>query len=139
MPLNLLEKTQTECNVAQRIVRDAHLEGIPLVADVDQMRWTNPTIVVRHYDYGFDLSLSEIRVIQTLVKVAADKLDCDLHYTLDTLRFSIEQREKRQTISSGRMEGYDGPDPNQVTDDLVSSWRYLKWQINCNCNALKLL
>ena len=55
------------------------------------MRWALSTIVVRHYDFGKDLSLSEIRVIQQLAKVAAAKCDCEIHFTLETLRFSITE------------------------------------------------
>jgi len=78
--------------VALRIVKEAEKEGIPLVADVEQQRWSLSTIVVRHYDFGKDLSLSEIRIIQQLAKIAAAKCDCEIHFTLETLRFAITEK-----------------------------------------------
>jgi len=90
-PIEYLEKHQAQTKVALRIVRDAEIEGIPLVADVEQQRWSLSTIVVRHYDFGTDLSLSEIRVIQQLAKIAAAKCDCEIHFTLETLRFAITE------------------------------------------------
>ena len=124
-------------------MRDAELEGIPLVADVEQGRWAEPSIVVRHFDFGKDLSLSEIRVIQQLAKVAASKCDCELHFTLETLRFSITEKpverkaeswptkaECNAILAHYQRTGYQRPD----IDDLLAPWRYLKWPINCNCS-----
>jgi len=73
------------------------------VADVEQQRWSLSTIVVRHYDFGKDLSLSEIRVIQQLAKVAASKCDCELHFTLETLRFSITENAT-STMTQKRLD-----------------------------------
>lgn len=87
--------------MAQQIVRDAEKEGIPLVADVEQHRWSNPNILVRHYDFGKDLSLSEIRVIQQLCNVAASKCDAHLQFTLETLRFAVEAKPVAQTTQKG--------------------------------------
>jgi len=98
-PIEYLEKHQAQTQVALRIVRDAELEGIPLVADVEQQRWALSSIVVRHYDFGRDLSLSEIRVIQQLAKVAAAKCDCEIHFTLETLRFAITENPVSQKTS----------------------------------------
>jgi len=124
-----MENLTIQTVVAQKIVRDAALEDIPLVADIEQMRWSYPTIVVRHYDFGKDLSLSEIRVIQQLAKVAATKCDCELHYTLDTLRFSTTEKP----AAAEQLTGYEGPTPSEAVDDIVASWRYLKWRINACC------
>jgi len=88
----MLETSQLQTRVAHQIVRDASLEGIPLVADIEQQRWGLSNILVRHYDFGKDLSLNEIRVIQQLCKVAASKVDCELHFTLETLRFSVTEK-----------------------------------------------
>jgi len=89
--LEYLNPKELQTEVALQIVRDAEKEGIPLVADVEQERWALSSIVVRHYDFGKDLSLSEIRVIQQLAKIAASKCDCEIHFTLETLRFSITE------------------------------------------------
>jgi len=142
--LEYLTETQVQTKVAQRIVKDAHLEGIPLVADVEQERWSLSTIVVRHYDYGKDLTLSEIRVIQQLARVAAAKCGCELHFTLETLRFSV--------IEFPKEEGAPAPDETdkaldaylrlcqpfshlwREAEDITAEWRYLKWPINCKCN-----
>jgi len=55
------------------------------------------TIVVRHFDFGKDLSLSELRVIQQIAKLAASKCECELHFTLETLRFSITEKPSSET------------------------------------------
>ena len=97
----MLETTQVQTRVAHQIHKDAASEGIPLVIDVEQGRWEFPSIVVRHYDFGKDLSLSEIRVIQQLCKIAASKVDCELHFTLETLRFSVTERPKSEGTKKG--------------------------------------
>jgi len=88
-------------------VRDAEKEGIPLVADVEQERWSLSSIVVRHYDFGKDLSLSEIRVIQQLAKVAASKCDCEIHFTLETLRFSVTENPKSEVTTKAVQKARD--------------------------------
>lgn len=87
--------------MAQQIVRDAEKEGIPLVADVEQHRWSNSNILVRHYDFGKDLSLSEIRVIQQLCNVAAKKCEAHLQFTLETLRFAVEPKPVAEQTQKG--------------------------------------
>lgn len=87
--------------MAQQIVRDAEKEGIPLVADVEQHRWSNANIIVRHYDFGKDLSLSEIRVIQQLCNVAATKCEAHLQFTLETLRFAVEAKPLAEQTQKG--------------------------------------
>jgi len=146
--LENLNESQLQTLVAQRIVKDAAIEDIPLVGDVDQMRWGDPTIVIRHYDYGKDLSLSEIRVIQQLSKVAARKLDCELHFTLDTLRFSVTGKMEKpgdvskrarikadndQAVSVYMRKCRPHADLYRDVNDICAEWRYLNWQVNCRC------
>jgi len=132
-----------------KIVKDAALEGIPLVADVEQQRWSLSNILVRHYDFGKNLSLNEIRVIQQLCKVAAAKVDCELHFTLETLRFAVSEKPVAETNQRGWRHSQTEIDAaikkyvqacqphasqRQENQDILGEWRYLKWPINCNCN-----
>lgn len=89
-----MNESQLETRIALQATKDAAKEGIPLVADVEQNRFTTPSIVIRHYDHGKDLSLSELRLIQAIVKVAAGKHLAEAHYTLETLRFSATLKTK---------------------------------------------
>ena len=143
-PLEMLEATQVQTRVAQQIARDAALEGIPLVTDVEQQRWGLSNILVRHYDFGKDLSLNEIRVIQQLCKVAATKVDCELHFTLETLRFSVTEKPQKEDRALSDTEYRRAVDQyvkkcqtfahhRKDFEDILSEWRYLKWPINCNC------
>ena len=105
--LEAMPQKQIETILALRAVKDAHLEHIPLVAEVDQMRWTSPTIKFMHYDFGDNLSLSEIRVIQQIVRVAARKLDCEAAFTLETLRFSVippDPKKTKQALEQAKAE-----------------------------------
>jgi len=105
--LEAMPQQQIETKVALKVLKDAHLEGIPLVAEVDQMRWTSPTIKFLHYDYVDNLSLSEIRVIQQIVRVAAIKLECEASFTLETLRFSVippEPKKETKSIEQARSD-----------------------------------
>jgi len=88
-PLQYLTEKTLALTVAHRIVKDAFLEDIPVVVDIEQGRWTSETLLVRHYDFGKDLSLSELRLLQQIAKVAAQKEGGAISYTLEALRFSV--------------------------------------------------
>jgi len=145
----MLENPELETKVALQIVRDAHKEGIPLVADIESHRWTNRNIVVRHYDFGRDLSLSEIRVIQQLCNIAAVKCEAHLQFTLETLRFAVSPMPGKKLTRRGWQSNQEETDAaiakyieacqprsseRKETEDVIGEWRYLTWPINCNCN-----
>ena len=143
---SLLER-QLETTVSLQIVKDAAKEGIPLCADVEQSRFGQPNIVVRHYDYGKDLSLSELQILQQIAKVSADKHRCKLHFTLETLRFAIELLPKRERKPDPEGEEAERKaiarylklcQPHhhlkRDTEDILAGWRYLRWPVNCNCS-----
>ena len=144
-PMEYLPKLTLETVVAQQILKDAAQEDIPLCADVEQMRHGPANIVLRHYDLGKDLSLAELRVVQQISKVAATKRDASLHYTLESLRFSVELKPKRERDRSkekaetqGAIDKYlrlcrPEAEYDRKTDDILAEWRYLTWPIHCHC------
>lgn len=74
---------------AEKVTTDAHALDIPLVADLVLSRHGPPILQVMHYNYGKDLSLSELRVVQHMVRVSALKHDVTASYTLHTLDFGF--------------------------------------------------
>lgn len=145
--MEVLLSRQVETTVSLQIVKDAAKEGIPLCADVEQSRFGPPNIVVRHYDYGKDVSLSELQLLQQIAKVASAKHRCKLHYTLEALRFALEmlpEKERKpdpegEASERNAIERYlrlcaPSHDLRRDTEDILASWRYLKWPVNCNCS-----
>lgn len=92
-PMEYLSRQQMETEIAHQIVKDATKEGIPLCADVEQTRTGPPTVVVLHYDYGRDLSLSEATVVRSLVRVSAEKHGATPAGTLDPCRWAFDRAE----------------------------------------------
>jgi len=142
-----MKTRQLETTVSLQIVKDAAKEGIPLCADVEQARFGPPNLVLRHYDYGKDLSLSELQLLQQIAKVSAEKHRCKLHFTLETLRFALEPlpEKERKPDPDGEASEKEAIERylrlcqphhklRRSTEDILAPWRYLKWPVNCQCS-----
>jgi len=86
---------------AQKVVTDAHDLDIPLVADLTVSRHGPPCLEVMHYNYGNDLSLSELRVLQHMVRVSTLKHDVTASFTLHTMRFGLMPNEPPRIFEEG--------------------------------------
>lgn len=92
-----MKETRAETLVACQVMQDAHDVNIPLVADVEASRFGPDNVLVRHYSFGKDLSLTELNLVNRLVVVSARKHGYRAQATLETLRFYLEAYQFRET------------------------------------------
>jgi len=90
--VSLSATPSAETLVARAICMEAHDVHIPLCAEVVQSMYGPPNVVVRHYDYGKDLSHCERQLIDRHVNVAADKQGLSVLHTLHPLRYAFKKR-----------------------------------------------
>jgi len=95
-----------------------------VVADIEQGRWSSETLLLRHYDFGKDLSLSELRLLQQIAKVAAQKEGGSISYTLETLRFSVAADPNARKFVMPEFSQANDLDKNLEQDtSLDIAWR----------------
>jgi len=95
--MEYLTKQQPEMVILRKAIDDAAQEGIPLIGDVLQQRHGPALMVVMHYDYADDLSLSEKILINKIVKRAARKMDREAEYTLRDLQYTLQPKTVNET------------------------------------------
>lgn len=85
MPLSHLAKMEDELNVLRKAIRLAALEGIALCGDVYRSIGFADYFMVWNYDFGTDLSKSEIQWVQNLIKSTAARTAHTVDYAPNAL------------------------------------------------------
>jgi len=71
--------------VAQKAIKAAQDAGIPMVADTLESQQDGSLLQLRHYDYGKDLSVSEMQLLRQFAFIAAQACDVELRLAFHPL------------------------------------------------------